>query len=68
MKNKQTKEERKKRRKERMEQIIKKVKEDIRRLEFGRIIIYVQDGYAFRSETVESNTGKGNKCFPQIEA
>ncbi|XOB40499.1 MAG: DUF2292 domain-containing protein [Candidatus Nealsonbacteria bacterium] len=27
-------------------------------MKFGRITIFIQDGYAFRIETTESNTGK----------
>jgi len=48
----------KKRKKERARRIIEKAYQDARKLKFGRIIIYVQDGYAFRIETTESSTGK----------
>ena len=43
---------------ERAMRIIEKAYRDARRLKFGRIIIYIQDGYAFRIETTESDTGK----------
>jgi len=48
----------KKRKEERARRIIEKAYQDARKLKFGRIIIYVQDGYAFRIETTESSTGK----------
>jgi len=48
----------KQRREERARRIIEKAYRDICRLRFGRITIYVQDGYAFRIETTESDTGK----------
>lgn len=43
---------------ERAIRIIEKAYRDARKLKFGRIIIYIQDGYAFRIETTESSTGK----------
>jgi len=48
----------KKRKEERARRIIEKAYRDARKLKFGRIIIYIQDGYAFRIETTESDTGK----------
>lgn len=43
---------------ERARRIIEKAYRDARKLKFGKITIFVQDGYAFRIETTESNTGK----------
>ncbi|XOB42433.1 MAG: hypothetical protein ACKKMP_03680 [Candidatus Nealsonbacteria bacterium] len=43
---------------ERARRIIEKAYRDARKLKFGRITIFVQDGYAFRIETTESDTGK----------
>jgi len=43
---------------ERARRIIEKAYQDVRKLKFGKITIFVQDGYAFRIETTESDTGK----------
>jgi len=43
---------------ERARRIIDKAYRDARKLKFGRITIFIQNGYAFRIETTESDTGK----------
>ncbi len=47
----------KEKKEEQVKRIMAMASKDIRRLKFGRIIIYVQDGHPFRIETVESSTG-----------
>lgn len=44
----------KKTKEEMIDETLEEAKKDILRLDFGRVIIYVQKGYPFRKEVVDS--------------
>lgn len=48
----------KKDKEERARRIIEKALQNIQKLKFGKVTIFVQNGYAFRVETTESSTGE----------
>lgn len=50
-----------------IDKILKKVKKDILSLNFGRVIIYIQNGYPYRKEKIESEKiGKYEKDLPNL--